>query len=93
MTFRVLFGIDALVALVVLYFFFLGLADGSVSSFNAGIWSVLLLMVAGVIAGGLWLRAAGHRRAAHALLLVLALPGIVYALFLVLVLVTHPRWN
>src|SRR5215217_3048043 len=36
MAFWLLWGFDALIAAVVLYFFFAGLADGSVSSFNAG---------------------------------------------------------
>jgi hypothetical protein len=31
---RTLLGIDVLVGLVVVYFFVIGLADGSVSSFN-----------------------------------------------------------
>jgi hypothetical protein len=35
--FRLLWGFDALIALVVLCFFFVGLADGSVSSFNRGL--------------------------------------------------------
>lgn len=93
MTFWILWGFDALVALVVVAFFLIGLGDGSVSSFNAGIWTLLLLVVAGVIGGSLWLRSAGQRRFAHAVLLILALPGLLYALFLLMVLILHPRWN
>jgi hypothetical protein len=93
MGFRVAWGFDAIVALAVVYFFLAGLADGSVSVFNAGIWSVLLLVVAVSLGGSLWLRRAGHYRLAWLLLAVLGLPGFAYALFLLLVLVTQPRWN
>ena len=55
--FWVLLGIDGAAALVALYFFFVGLADGSVSSFNAGIWLLLLGGIGAVIGGGLALNA------------------------------------
>ena len=38
--FRILFGIDTLVAVVALWFFVIGLGDGSVSSFNMLLWLV-----------------------------------------------------
>jgi hypothetical protein len=38
MKFWMLWGWDALIASVFVYFFLVGLADGSVSSFNAGLW-------------------------------------------------------
>jgi hypothetical protein len=93
MGFWIAWGFDAIVALVIVYFFLVGLADGSVSAFNAGIWSVLLLVVAVSVGGSLWLRRAGHHRLAWLPLAVLGLPGLGYALFLLLVLVTQPRWN
>jgi multisubunit Na+/H+ antiporter MnhF subunit len=46
---RTLLGIDLLVALVVLYFFVIGLADGSVSSFNMSLWLGLLAAVTGAV--------------------------------------------
>lgn len=93
MKFRILFGFDALVALVMLYFFFIGLADGSVSSFNAGLWFIILLALAGIMGGSLWLRSTGRPRSAIALLLLLAVPGLLGVLFLLVVLITNPRWN
>jgi hypothetical protein len=40
MTFgRILIAVDVLIAAVILYFFPAGLADGSVSSWNADIWT------------------------------------------------------
>jgi hypothetical protein len=86
-------GVDALIAAVALWFFCAGLVDRTVSSFNAGTWLVLLLGLAGVLGGSLWLRAAGRRGLAIALALLLTVPGGLAALFLVALLVTHPRWN
>lgn len=91
--FRILFAFDALIALVVLWFFVEGLGDGSVSSFNGELWAAILLVLATVLGGGIALNAKGFRRAAIALLLVLAVPGLIYAAFILLVLITQPNWH
>jgi hypothetical protein len=88
-----LWGVDALTALVAVYFFFVGLADGTVSSFNIGIWTVLLLGLGGVVLGSLALRAAGREGWARALVVALAVPALGVGLFFAVLLVTHPRWN
>jgi hypothetical protein len=93
MLFRILFGIDALAAAVVVGFFFIGLADGSVSSFNMGLWVAILAGVAAILGGGYALHATGRTRLANLLLLVLAIPAVLYGLFILLVVVTNPRWN
>jgi hypothetical protein len=86
-------GVAAIVAAVCLYFFLVDLADGSVSSFNAGLWTVLLLLVATVTGGSLWLKSAGRPGLGALLALVLAVPGVIAALLLLLILITRPRWN
>ena len=54
-------AVDAVIAAVAVFFFFVGLADGSVSSFNIVLWMVLLLAVAVVVGGSLSLgRSATH---------------------------------
>ena len=93
MVFWLLFGIDALVALVVAYFFFVGLADGSVSSFNMTLWLALIGGVAGVLGGGWMLRAMGRPRAANGVLALLAVPGFLFGLFILLLIIVQPRWN
>jgi len=93
MKFWLVWGFDALIAAVVLFFFFAGLANGRVSSFNIGLWLILLLSVAGIVGGSLRLRMIGHRGAAMAVLLILAVPGFLCVLFFVVALITHPRWN
>jgi hypothetical protein len=84
---------DALVALVTLFFFFWGLIDGTVSAFNIGIWLILLTAVGGVVWGSLRLRSKGRLGPAVALAWVLAIPGFLLALFYLVLLVGHPRWN
>lgn len=91
--FWLLWSIDALATLVVLYFFFVGLSDGSISSFNAGLWTVILVGVAGVVGGSVALRAAGQHLLAVILLLVLAIPATLFGAFILLVVIAKPRWN
>jgi len=74
-------------------FFLIGLADGSVSSFNFGIWVVLLGSIAAVLWAGIVLRSRGRTALAVAVLAVAAIPGLLAALFLLVVLVTNERWN
>ncbi len=90
---RTLLGIDAAAAMVIVYFFFVGLADGSVSSFNGGLWFATLAAVAAILGGGWLLNAKGQRRAAVALLLVLAVPSVLFGLFTLLIVIVQPRWN
>ncbi|HLF62160.1 MAG TPA: hypothetical protein VI603_00300 [Saprospiraceae bacterium] len=91
--FWILWGFDAIITLVVLYFFMIGLNDGSVSSFNMGLWLVILLALAGVMGGSLWLKSANHAGLAKVLLFLLAIPGLLYALFMLIVIIGKPRWN
>jgi hypothetical protein len=91
--FRVLVAIDAVIAFIALYFFSIGLADGSVSSFNMSLWLTMLSCIAAIMIGGLVLNAKGHRRIADGVLLIMALPGVGFALFMLILIISHPRWN
>jgi predicted ferric reductase len=91
--YRVAFVLAAAVAAVLGAFFVIGVADGSVSSFNIGLWAATLAAVAGVLAGGSLLRARGHALLASLLLATLAVPGLLYALFVLLVIASGTRWN
>jgi ABC-type Fe3+ transport system permease subunit len=93
MKFWIVWGIDAIIAGIALFFFVWGLSDGTVSSFNIGIWMALLAGIAIVVGGGLWLRSKGRSAAAMALLLILAIPGVLVGLFFLTLLIAHPRWN
>ncbi len=85
--------VDAVTALVELYFFFIGLADGSVSSFNIGLWLGILAIVAAVLGGGWMLNGNGRRGAANAVLAILAVPALLYSLFILAILITQPSWQ
>ena len=73
-------GIDLIVALIFAYFFFVGLADGSVDSFNIVLWIVILLVLAGVLAGGLALRAYARTGLATIVMTVFAIPSVLIGL-------------
>lgn len=91
--YRGLLGLDGVVAAVIVYFFMLGLIDGSVSSFNARLWMTILAGVLIVVGGGVALHRARRTVLASLLLMVLAVPGGLYALFVPMLLITNPRWN
>ncbi|MEZ4826626.1 MAG: osmoprotectant transporter permease [Bacteroidia bacterium] len=92
-TYWVLFGIAAVVGLIAVYFFIVGLLDGTVSSTNMLLWLGLLSVVMGVLFGGLWLKSAGNLIAAKILLCVLAVPGIIGGLFMLFIMIGKPRMN
>jgi len=86
-------AIDVVIAAVAIFFFLWGLADGSVSTFNMGIWMLMLGAVAVVVTGSLWLRSIGRPGLGTALALVLAIPGVLVGLFFLILIVGNPRWN
>jgi hypothetical protein len=92
-TFWVPWAVDAVVAAIAVYFFFVGVADGSVSSFNIGLWLSILVALAVEVGGSLWLKARGRRGLAVTLLWLLAAPALLAGVFLLIVLITNPRWN
>ena len=91
--FWIVWGFDALIAAGFLFFFFWGLADGTVSSFNIVLWIAILAGLAGILGGSHRLQSKGHTRPAVGLLLILAIPGFLGVLFFLAVLMLHPRWN
>jgi hypothetical protein len=91
--FRILFAIDLVVAAVALWFFSVGLNDGTVSSFNIYLWMEILGCIAAVLAGGVVLSSTGHPRLAKGVLMLLALPGVGYVLFFLILIISNPRWN
>ena len=93
MKFWIPWAIDAVIAAIVVFFFLWGLADGSVSTFNMGLWMLMLGGVAMVMAGSLWLRSIGRPGLGTALALVLAIPGVLVGLFFLVLIVGNPRWN
>lgn len=93
MKFWIPWSMAALVTAGCLYFFLVGLADGSVSSFNGGLWAALLALCAGVTGGSYALKQRGRPGAGALVALILAVPGAVFGLFILMLLLTNPRWN
>lgn len=85
--------IDLVTALITLYFFFVGIADGSVSSFNMALWLILLVVLAAVLFGGWLLKSKGRIKLANLILCLLAVPALFYALFMAVVIFSGARWN
>jgi hypothetical protein len=93
MIYRLFLAVASAVLAVAVYFFAIGIADGSVSSFNILLWLVMLVCLGSIVAGGYGLNAHGRRKTATALLAVLAVPGILAAIFILALIVFQPRWN
>ena len=92
-TFWILWIFNALVALVPLYFFFIGLGDGTITSRNIHYWFMILLIVAVVIGGSLLLKSNNNLGLAKTLLTIAAIPGILAVLYFAIILIGKPRWN
>ncbi len=90
--FKILWGIDALACIVVLYFYLVGLADRSVSSKNMGLWMMILLILAAVMFGSILLRP-HYPSMAVSLVGLLAVPVIGYGLFILVALFSKGKWN
>ena len=91
--FKVLWGIDVIVALVAVFFFVWGVFDGSVSSFNIVLWTVLLAAIAAVVLGSRALFSRGHRGMATALAILPALPALGFAVLVVVMVTSGTKWN
>ena len=93
MTFWIPWAINAMVASVLVFFFLWGLADDSVSSFNIGLWLLMLGAAAVVLGGSLALKAADRVKLAKALVMVFAIPGVLLGLFFAVIVLVPGRWN
>ena len=91
--FKILWGINALASLAILYFFIVGLADGSVSSRNIKMWLFILAAVGAVVVGSILFKNAGYNKVAMLLTLLLAVPSIGYGLFVLIAIFNKGRWN
>ena len=75
-------GILVVIALIFVYFFLVGLGDGSVNSLNIVLWLVILVGWAVVVGGSLALRASGRTVLAVALVTIVAVPSLLIGLLL-----------
>ena len=85
--------IAAIITAIFVYFFLVGLADGSVSSLNIILWTAVVLGVIAVTGGSLWLKRTNRPVLATVVAMLLALPGLLAGLVFLIILILHPRWN
>jgi hypothetical protein len=88
-----LWCIDAVIAAVALYFFFSLAAGGRVGSLNILPWLAILVALAAVVGGSVWLRSVGQQVVAIVLLLGLAIPAALCVLLFLLLLVLNPNFH
>ena len=93
MMFKILWSINALIALIFVSFFFIGIGDGSVSSFNIVLWLVILAALGAILWGSYAARSAGRTSLATRLLMALAIPGVLIGVLFLAILVLQPKWN
>jgi hypothetical protein len=91
--FRVVQVIDVLIALVVVAFFLIGLVDGSVSSFNIGLWLLILVAAAAILFGSQALHTSGRTGLAIALALLPALPVLFAFIVFLILIATGVQWH
>ena len=91
--FKTIYGFDVLIALIILYFFFTGIGDGTVSSFNIILWLVIIGALAAILGGSLWLKSHHHSIFAFATLLILAIPALLFLLYFLIAIFGNGRWN
>ncbi|MGG5818174.1 hypothetical protein [Falsiroseomonas sp. HW251] len=91
--YRTLLVLATLPALVAVWFFLEGLADGSVSGLNLGLWLGLLASVCGAPVLGFVLHGRGQPGAAKVVLSLGAVPTVCAALLLVVLLLNPPHWQ
>lgn len=91
--FKIIWAFDALISVVILVFFFIGLTDGTVSAFNMGLWLLILAVLSAIMFGSIWLRSHQQRALATILLLVLAVPGFLYLAFICIMVFGGVKWQ
>ena len=91
--FKVLWTVDAIASLIVFYFFFVGITDGSVSSRNMGLWLMITAAITAVMLGSIWLRNHQHPGIAFTMLAIMALPVLFYTIYILVAIFGNQRWN
>jgi len=92
-TFWILWIFNALMSLIPVYFFFIGLQDGTVDGSNMGLWLGILAVVGLLLGGTHWLKNKGQVVAAKVLLWLSTVPCLMVILYFVIAITSNARWN
>ncbi|QDZ06252.1 hypothetical protein FPZ24_01150 [Sphingomonas panacisoli] len=91
--YRILFGIVAVTAAIILFFFVWGLSDGTASADNMAIWLVFAGAPCAALLAAYHLAAANSRVAASVILALVAVPATLTGLFFLMLIVLAPDWR
>ena len=91
--FKIIYGFDALVALIILYFFFIGITDGTVSQFNALLWLAIIALLSFVMFGSIWFNSHSYTILSYVTLLIIAIPASLFLLYFLIAIFGGGRWN
>lgn len=89
----ILFGMSWLTLGVILFFFLWGLSDGTVSSANILLWTVLIAVPSAILWAATALRAKGRHGAAAGLASLLAVPALLAGIVILVLIIAPPRWQ
>jgi hypothetical protein len=93
MTFWIALGIDTVIGFTFLFFFLVGIADGSVTSLNMRLWIAVLAALTALVVACLTLYVKHRHRLATGLALTLAAPAVLAGILFLVTLVLNPRSN
>ena len=91
--FKIMWCVDAIASLIILYFFVVGLGDNTVGSRNMGLWMMIVPSITVVMLGSIWLRTHHYNIFANLLLLVIFIPALLFLGYMLVVLLNKGRWN
>ncbi len=91
--FKIIYGFDAIIAIVIFYFFLVGIGDGSVSGFNIIAWIAIIFALAAIFYGSIWFKSHNYPLLAYATLLVLAIPSFLCMLYFLIAILGDGRMN
>jgi hypothetical protein len=91
--FRIFWIIAAIVTLISLFFFVTGLADGTVNERNLMLWMGILAICAVALLGGPWLRHHQYPILGLIVTAIVAIPSMLFGLFMLIAILSGSRWN
>ena len=92
-TFWILWIFNALMSLIPVSFFFIGLSDGSIDGDNIGIWMLILAVVGLILGGTYWLKTKNQLFLAKIILIISSIPSLIAILYIAMFMFGDVRWN
>ncbi|MFO1066326.1 MAG: hypothetical protein U0892_20915 [Pirellulales bacterium] len=91
--FWLLWAIDVAALAVLTWFFLKGLQRGTVTSRNTSLWAKILGIAAAAPTAGLFFQLLGYTLIGIGIAGIPAVPCLLYVGWIVMILITKPRWN